>query len=219
MTLDQIGGAGHYELPSPVAEVLEAVRRPRRVVDLGANIGIFGAYIRRFYPDAEITAFEPNPANVDVLRRSIAANRGGAGWRLVAACADVRDRTVPLWIGGEFTTSRIGDASSGETVPVSAVDVFPFLKEVDLLKIDIEGAEWPILLDERFRSVGAAVVALEYHEHGCPDPDPGSFARRLLEEAGYTTLETGFEAGPGNGMLWGWKVRMAEKPNSHPSSP
>jgi FkbM family methyltransferase len=223
MTLDQIAGAGHYDLPPPVAEALAAAGRPLRVVDLGANIGIFSAHIRRFYPDAELTAFEPNPANVEVLRRSIEANQGGPPWELVAACADVRDGTVAFWIGGEFTTSRIEGAASPATVSAPAVDVFPFLENADLVKIDIEGAEWPILRDPRFRTLRAAAVALEFHAHGCPDPQPGALARRLLEDAGYRTVETEFEAGPGHGMLWGWhtepEVRPGETQSRHPSPP
>lgn len=202
LTLDQIVGAGHYDIPPPAAAALSAARAPIRVVDLGANVGLFGAYVRRLYPHAEISAFEPHPANVEVLRRSIDAN--GDGWHLIAACADVSDGIVPLWIGGEYTTSRI-EASTGAGIDVPALDVFPYLEDVDLLKIDIEGAEWRILDDPRFDSVRARVVALEYHAHECPDPDPGAYARRRLEGAGYETAESGFDPGPGYGLVWGWR--------------
>jgi FkbM family methyltransferase len=202
-------GQGHYELPAEVAAVLEGQPRPLRVVDLGANIGVFGAHILRLYPDAEIIAFEPHPANVEVLRRCIQANRGGQGWQLVAACAGVEDGTVELSVDDEFTTARV-DSSAPSTIAVPAVDVFPFLADLDFLKIDIEGSEWHLLEDARFRLVPARVVALEYHDFRCPEPDPRSLAQRRLEEAGYETAEASFEAPPGNGMLWGWRPSLPQ---------
>ena len=162
---------------------------------IGANIGIFGADLRRRYPKAEIVAFEPHPANVDVLTRTAAANDGS--WRVIAACADVADGTVPFWIGGEFTTSRI-EAGSSETIEVPAVDVFPYLAEGDL-------AEWKILDDPRFAALAAPAVALEYHAHDCPAPDPRAYARKRLEEAGYDVADAELAAEPGHGMLWAWR--------------
>jgi FkbM family methyltransferase len=204
ITLDQIVRLGHYELPSQAAEALEHAQHPLQVVDLGANIGLFGAYVRRLDPDAEIVSFEPHPANLEVLSRSIAANGGEPGWLLIPACADVRDGTVPFAIGGELTTARI-EPGAPMTISVPAVDVFPFLREVDLLKIDIEGSEWRILADPRFPTVPARAIALEYHAYGCPAPGPGAHARRLLEGAGYETAEGDFEAAAGHGMLWAWR--------------
>jgi FkbM family methyltransferase len=202
MTFEEIFSLGHYELPPQVVETLRNVESPLRIVDLGANIGLFGAYIRRLFPDARITGFEPHPANVEVLKRTIQANGGQGGWRLVEACADVRDGTVPFALS-EFTTSRVESSSAqGGTVP--AVDVFPFLDDADLLKIDIEGAEWRVLTDPRFRPGAARAIALEYHPYGCPDPDPGTFARRLLEQAGYETHASDFRLPPSHGMLWAW---------------
>lgn len=206
MTLDEIFAQGHYDLPVPVRDTLRSIQRPLRVADLGANIGLFGAHVRRMFPDAHITAFEPHPENTRVLTRTIDANRNGEDWRMIAACADVRDGTVPFGIS-EFTTSRIESTSTATTVP--AVDVFPYLDDVDLLKIDIEGAEWPLLADPRFAAVPASAIALEYHPHNSPEADAGSLARRLLEQAGYRTVETGFELPPGHGMLWAWRASKA----------
>jgi FkbM family methyltransferase len=203
LTLEEIFRLGHYRLPAPVADILGRSRPPLRVVDLGANVGLFGAYVRRRFPLAEITAFEPHPANVEVLKRTIEANGAGGGWRLVAACADVRDGTLPFSLEG-LTTSRV-DASADRTVTVPAVDVFPFLEDVDLLKIDVEGAEWRLLSDHRFTSAAARTIALEYHPHGAPAPDAGAAARTLLSRAGYEHEEVAFDLPPGYGMIWAWR--------------
>ncbi|MDQ4019688.1 MAG: hypothetical protein M3188_07645, partial [Actinomycetota bacterium] len=45
LVLDSVFSQGEYELAAPVEATLAARRMPLRVVDLGANIGLFGAYI------------------------------------------------------------------------------------------------------------------------------------------------------------------------------
>ena len=203
-SLEQIFRLGHYDMPPEVERVLEKVARPLRVVDLGANVGLFAAYIRERFADAEIAAFEPDPDNLAVLRRSAQEDR--RPWDVIAACADVEDREVQFTVGG-FTNSRVETNGAAPTRTVAAVDVFPFLSDVDLLKIDIEGSEWAILADPRFADVPARVVALEYHAHLCPTHEPEPLAHQLLRRAGYDTLEReDFDAPPGHGMIWAWKA-------------
>jgi FkbM family methyltransferase len=200
-TLEEIFRLGHYAIPGPVAAALDAVPGTLEVVDLGANIGLFGAYVLRRYPSARITAFEPDPANLALLRRSAQANGGAWRWEIVPACAAVADGEVPF-AAGRFTTSRLTDAGA-QRAP--AVDVFAHLDRVDLVKIDIEGAEWPILADPRFSRVPARAVALEYHPHLCPAPDPRAAALHALRSAGYRTAELDFALPPGHGVVWGWR--------------
>jgi FkbM family methyltransferase len=203
LTLEEIFRLGHYDAPPQVLDALQASESPLRVVDLGANIGLFGAFIRRRFPTARIVAFEPDPANAAVLRRSIEANGGDDAWHLVQACAQTVDGEVPFAVD-EFTSSRI-EANSARGIVVPALDVFPFLEDVDLLKIDIEGAEWPILADPRFGAGVAKTLALEYHPYGSPEPDARVLALRLLWEAGYETKVSDFRLPPGHGMLWAWR--------------
>ena len=41
-----------YETPVPVGEALDDLGRPLRILDLGANIGLFGAFALRRWPGA-----------------------------------------------------------------------------------------------------------------------------------------------------------------------
>jgi FkbM family methyltransferase len=203
-TFDEIFRRGHYDLPAAVEANLRRVPQPLRAVDLGANIGLFGVHLARLFAGADVVAVEPHPANASVLRKTLEANPRTLNWKVVEACADVKDGTVPFVALG-FTTSRVEPGS--EAVSVPAVDVLPLLQGADLVKIDIEGGEWPILLDSRFGGTRPLVIALEYHQHGCPEQDPGALARRLLEHAGYRTVEAAFDLPPGQGMLWAWRER------------
>lgn len=152
------------------------------IVDLGANIGLFIALMLGRYPAACITAFEPDPDNANLLRDS--AHRNGYGDRLVLheACAMPRDGPVRFATGGH-QFSHVADGADERTVEVPGVDVFPFLRGVDLLKIDIEGGEWRLLADPRF---GAPQnVVMEYHPMMCPGTDPRALVKHLLKERGY----------------------------------
>ncbi len=183
-----------YEPPEDVAVFLDALGRPPVVLDLGANVGFFGAFVSRRFPGAELVAFEPDGANTILLRR--VAEENGWDWEVIEAAAAVEDGVVPF-ASGRFTHSRIEEG--GESVP--AVDVMPFLDRSDFAKVDIEGAEWAILADSRFSSVAPPVLVLEHHPYLSPGPDPRSAALRLLGGAGYELAST-LDLGPGQGLLW-----------------
>jgi FkbM family methyltransferase len=183
-----------YDPPAEVAAFLEGLGRPATILDLGANVGFFTVFAATRFSGSRLVAFEPEESNVALLRCTASAN--GWDWEVVEAAAATTNGVVPF-ASGRFTYSRIEEG--GATVP--AVDVLPFLGRSDLAKIDIEGAEWAILADERFRSVAPAALALEHHPYLSPDDDPGSAARRLLGEAGYDIVRT-IELAPGQGLLW-----------------
>jgi FkbM family methyltransferase len=171
---------------------------PARAVDLGANIGLFSVFLRGLYPQVAITAFEPDPANVALLRRNVDCE-------LVQACAGVADGLVPF-VGGLQDQSRIaaGATEEGATL-VPVVDVFPYLEGADLVKIDIQGGEWELLADPRLAASGVRGIFVEYHAYMCPEPAaPRQTAERLLAQAGYAH-ELVFDDPDGFGMLWAWR--------------
>ncbi len=185
-----------YAPPPAVAAALDGVTEPH-VVDLGANIGMFGLDVLTRHPRARITAYEPDAANAAVHRRLVELN-AAPEWHLVEACAGAHDGTV-TFLSGQETASRIVQEQTPGSVDVPMADVLPTLAGADLVKMDIEGGEWPILSDARFADVRS--VILEYHPHGCPGDDPASTARELLEGWGFTLTPVFHDAG-GIGMLW-----------------
>ena len=192
MVLDEIFSQREYEPPAGID-----VGSVERAVDLGANIGLFGAWLLGRCPQAAIVAYEADPANAAVHRLAIGANGLEGRWRLVEAFAGVREGTTSF-AAGLHAVSHEGD---GIEVPV--VDVLPELADAELLKIDIEGAEWPILADPRFRELTARIVALEYHAEGSPSPDPADAAAGLLANAGYEVRHAGRKPAFGAGLVWG----------------
>jgi FkbM family methyltransferase len=203
-TLDEVFYRHDYAFPPPASRALDALSRPLRVLDLGANIGLFDLWILRSFPEAEITAVEPDSWNLEVLRRCVYLNDRTGNWQIVEAAASTSDGTVPFRTGG-VSLSRI-DTDGPGTERVAAVDVFPHLERADLIKVDIEGGEWPILTDERFAGIEPAALVLEFHPFMCPFDDPAEAALGLVRETGME-VQLGVQYGPGQGMLWAWRER------------
>ena len=186
-----------YEPPAVVERQLRAVAEPL-IVDLGANIGLFGVDALGRFPGARVVGYEPEAENAGIHRRLVEIT-GNDRWTLVEACAGPEAGTVAFLPGLE-TGSRMLDHAGAGSVEVPMLDVLPLLGEADLVKIDIEGGEWPILADDRFAAVKAAVI--EYHPHGCPGDDPRRSARELLEGHGFDVAELFYEPGSRVGMVW-----------------
>lgn len=211
-----------YEPPAEVTLALGSLNRPIRVVDLGGHVGFFGLFMLPRFPGATIVSFEPDPRNAEVLRGCVELNSLGDRWRVIESSAATRDGTAEFassfhlsrigasderlerlqrGIGGTFSFLRDTPLLTAERHRVECRDVFPYLADADLVKIDIEGSEWGILADPRLGEVPASAVVLEYHPGYVEDAD--TTARSALAEAGYRvgrSRRTGDAA-----MLWAWR--------------
>jgi FkbM family methyltransferase len=191
-------GYGYYSLPEEIASPLHALERPVNVLDLGANIGFFEIFTRSRLPIGRVVCVEPDPYNRAVLDQARAAN--SADWQIVAACAANRDGTATFSTGHK-NLSRI---ASGGDATIDTVDVFPYIADADLVKMNIEGSEWEILKDPRLVSTSVCWM-VEYHHIASPDPDIHGLVKRLFADAGYT-VRLASQSADRNGLLWAWRA-------------
>jgi FkbM family methyltransferase len=168
------------------------------VLDLGANIGLFDVHARGSLPIGHVATFEPDPNNAAVLERARDAN--GGSWEIVRACASNQAGTTTFQ-SGHHNLSRIGN-DGDTTVPV--VDVFPYLANADLVKMNIEGAEWDILQDERLAANTSAWI-VEYHRINNPEGEISALVEEMFAHAGFTTRIV--MRHNENGLVWAWKQR------------
>jgi FkbM family methyltransferase len=201
LILDEIFFQHEYELPAEVERALRVVDRPK-VIDVGANTGLFGAWLLTEFPLAEIVSVEPSPENLDILEQTVEHNRANADWRVVRAAVGTARGTATFSLAGTATSHLAREGETGSSVDV--VDFFELARSADLVKLDIEGGEWPILADPRLASLAAALV-LEFHADGCPDRDPKQAAMRALERAGFTVRANAERPRLGTGVLWAWR--------------
>jgi FkbM family methyltransferase len=121
-----------------------------RILDCGANVGLASLFFHRLYPAARITAFEADPSLFGILDANLKANGAGR----------VETRHAALWTSNGSLTFRSEGSDSGmiESLPgavagsnttVPSLRLRDVLAEgpVDLLKLDIEGAEDAVLAD------------------------------------------------------------------------
>jgi hypothetical protein len=74
--------------------------------------------------------------------------------------------------------------------------------QIDILKIDIEGGEYELLVDPRFSTLSIRTVVLEWHNSD-GIPDGGAWSVSQLESLGYRTTIS--QAGDGWGLLWAFR--------------
>jgi FkbM family methyltransferase len=149
-------------------------RSPRVIVDAGANIGVSSVHFARTYPDATVVAVEPDPENYAMLLRNTAPFGNirairGALWSH-RTTVSLRNPSHEEWaVQVTAMTEPAGDA-------VQAYDLLSLLDAVgagpvELLKVDIEGAETEVFGDPTQSWLqGLGVVMIEFHDYlrpGC----------------------------------------------------
>lgn len=199
-TIAEVLARDEYTIPRPARAALG--EGDITVLDLGANIGVFGIRAIRDLAPAVITSVEADPFNARMLRRNAAECPATTTWDVIEAFAATADRGAVAFAAGGFAESRGG--GTGDT-RVPTLDAFGLMEDARLVKIDIEGAEWPILEDSRLADTPARALVLEYHQWNCPRPDdPASYCLELLGRAGFTTAITDPSARH-FGTAWAWR--------------
>jgi len=196
-----------------------------RILDCGGNVGLASLFFKRRCPAARITAYEADPALVKILRANLDAN----------GAADVETVHAALWTSNGRVTFQADGSDSGMigtlpgAVAGTAVDV-PSLRLrdliegdpngcIDLLKLDIEGAEDAVLADCEPVLARVRAIVLDLHEF---DPSRRQAPRvlELLTRSGFTYAVDEFVPQPwrppvappaapfpGKALVWSMTVR------------
>ena len=145
--------------------LLSVLLRPgMTAVDLGANIGYFSLTAAGIVgPTGQVHAIEPTPSTVSRLRENIALN----GFHNVTAhqlALSDDDGSIRLHLSGDDCeeNSLFATGPGDESIEVDATTLDRFadrqgLRRIDLLKVDVEGAEVRVLRGGR-RVLGGAVA-------------------------------------------------------------
>lgn len=149
---------------------------PLRILDLGANIGMGSLSLACQFPEAEFVCVEPDPRNLGLLKTNLHQN--GIRAEIVPAAVGVVSGKSSLRFNNDPTCSRLDSLPEQDLHDLTGVDMVTVpevlaragWKTVDLLKIDIEGAEDEILSakNDWLENVGA--IILEIH----PITTPGN---------------------------------------------
>lgn len=127
--------------------LMPQVRPGDCIADIGAHYGLYAiAMAQRTEPAGRVLAFEPDPANVDVLRRQIALNHLESVIEVIESAVTGREGSVDWHSQDTQSVAKPASSSEGGTpVAMTTLDRVCVGRKVDIMLIDIEGYEEPAL--------------------------------------------------------------------------
>ena len=127
-------------------DALLAGRNPKVIIDAGSFIGDLACHWATRFPEARIIALEPNAENFAFARRNTDPYSG----RIALLNAGLWSHRCALSVSGSEMGSQVSESAAAQPGCIDAVDI-PWLMEnhqferLDILKLDIEGAEKVVL--------------------------------------------------------------------------
>jgi len=153
------------------------------IYDCGANVGTSCTYFKYLYPHSRIVAFEPNAKIADYLAKNIKNN----------LLENIELINKAIWIDNNGLDLGLDDADASSIhleknkTKVESVRLKDFLgKEevVDMLKMDIEGAEIEVFKDCKGSLTNVKNIFVEFHSY-TNEPQRLSELIDVLESAGF----------------------------------
>jgi methyltransferase, FkbM family len=140
----------------PVLERVKEIHQPKRVVDIGANLGQHSLFFSEAI-GAEVTAFEPIPHFAEIAQK----NAPKATIHTTGLASEAGERAAML---GSYMENKAGEVvmansggvflTAGSGIAVAALDSFNL--SPDLIKMDVEGMEDQVL--------GGALETIKAHK-------------------------------------------------------
>jgi FkbM family methyltransferase len=148
-------------------------------------------YFKWLYPDSEVWAFEPDPTAFSALQQNVASNHL-ANVSIHNIALWEADGNLELFVPGKSSGNLVASVSAarrvGVPVNVRCARLSSFVeREVDFLKLDVEGAELHVIQDlaesGKLRLIRQMVI--EYHHNIPSEPAAMSRLLRFLEDSGF----------------------------------
>lgn len=168
---------GEYKIPTTffIAQNLQ----PKHIIDAGSNIGSTTIYLKHIFPKSKVYCIEPDPDNFVLLQENVedyvsdgsvvlykAGLMAKSGLNLIVK-DDFRDKSSCA------RQVAVSDEISGlKSITISEIIKENSIDSIDLLKIDIEGAETFLIEEESDVSFlkKTRCIAIEIHnEYKCRD--------------------------------------------------
>ncbi|HQD92845.1 MAG TPA: FkbM family methyltransferase [Bacilli bacterium] len=132
------------------------------IYDCGANIGISVLYFKQLFPKAKIKAFEADQIIVDILKNNLLKN-GINDVEIINKAVWINNNGVEFGSDGADGGSVILSNNKTQIESIRLKDLLEKEEKIDLLKIDVEGAEYDVLLDCKDNLDNIDNLFVEYH--------------------------------------------------------
>ncbi len=203
-----------HEFENAEFDILQSLLRPTdRCLDIGANIGLYSVFFARAAFDGDVISVEPVPLNAALLQVNIALNQlTNVRVQQVVVSDQCRLSNFSISVDGAYS-SICGTGRRPELrhvkLPATTVDNLLGSARVDIMKVDVEGAELLVLrgatglLMDSARRPRAVLIELCRANQAVYRYEPEEVIR-LMDSFGYKA----FSITPG-GVVDGWPSRGA----------
>lgn len=155
---------------------LNFIKEAQVVVDAGANVGLFALKIKNQLPDVKIICIEPDMDNFKMLQKNLSPYKN-----VILVNAALWSHETKLKIYDKYNFGKYGmvveeDDINGKINAVSLDTLIKkfSLKQIDVLKIDIETSEKKLFSNNNLnwlKSVKIVIIELhDWMEKGCSKP-------------------------------------------------
>ncbi|MEM7501127.1 MAG: FkbM family methyltransferase [Pseudomonadota bacterium] len=192
------------------------------IIDCGSNIGMSIIFFKDRYANAEIVAFEPDDEAFACLEKNVQENNfDKVTVNKKAVSKDGGEISFFVEGSGDGSlTSSLAETTNSRRVTIDSVKLSDFIdREVDILKMDIEGAETEVIqeLSDAGKLRNIKQMSIEYHHHCYSAGDEMSKILQTLEQNdfGYQLeahLRRPFERDEEQGM-----IIYAYRKDAHPT--
>jgi FkbM family methyltransferase len=158
------------------------IQNPSHIVDLGANMGLSSLYFQSRFNNAKIVCVEPVQENVDMIIRNMQNNN--FNWSIEKAAIQSNGGTVQLYPNEWWSSCTVVEDVANkrqmnrerfeyhlklnpvkvEAVPVDVILDRNNIEIVDILKMDIEGAEEDTILNSPKWLNRVKILIIEIHD-------------------------------------------------------
>ncbi len=152
-------------------DILQSKQNPI-VFDIGAHIGLFAIWVFSVNPSAQIISVEASPGTFDILQKNRnGVDEGHFSWNVFHKAAWGNAGEISFMDESESSMShRVGGAGNVHVSTITLNDLMAHAGHqnlIDVVKIDIEGAEESFLCANPFDFAKFQTIAMEIHPSLC----------------------------------------------------
>ncbi len=181
-----------------IDDLVKELPQTPTIVDIGANVGLFSFQILSKIANAKVFAYEPMEINANVFKHNVSLNptlqkqvhifqkavTGNYTGSLNIYFDDFKDNSVIASVIAEFSSDN-KVSKQVDAIKLSSIIADNNITKIDLLKLDCEGSEYPILYDSPSNIFDVIqAMALEVH-HLDNEKRNVTFLTNFLIEKGY----------------------------------
>jgi len=168
----QIVRYGDFVQMHSMVTYVAQLKHPAVIIDVGAHHGayaiVLGKILQKMGVGGKIIAVEPNPLSFAVLEKNVSLN--GLEDMVYCERVAVSDQAGTMNISINDVQSGISDQATSGSVPVDVVTLSMLVQKykidhVDVLQIDVEGAEIPVLKGFPWGKCGIGKIYCELHPY------------------------------------------------------